>query len=478
MAFVPNFEHDVFVSYAHVDDEVFPGRSIGWVSELVQFLKLRLNQKLGRADAYSLWIDRELGAYAPISEQLMGTIAKTAVLLVILSPGYVASEWCRRERNGFLRLVRAGGATRVMVVEREPIEDSQWPDELKDLKLFRFWMAQETKPRRILGYPKPDDDNEYYSRMEDLCADLADMLKRMRTSGEPAQVSPQSGPLVYLARTTYDLDHEWNDVKRYLDQAGIRVLPETSYPLEADTFRASAERDIRQCKLVVQLLSMVPLRKPATSPTDFATIQLDLAKQLGKPVLQWRHPELDPDIVRDELQKKLLEGSNVRAESLEDFKQEVRKRAFAKTVVPPPVRAFVFVDVDVQDGPLADAVCASLDQFGAEWVLPRAMSCKGRELDPEAVRSDLEYNLRDCDALIIVYGNSDVDWVRNQLRLSRKTLASRERPLNALAVFEGPPADKQPLGRRLHGKRVVDCRNGFNETELLRFLEVVRAEDK
>ena len=35
MAFVPNYKHDIFVSYAHVDDEPFPGADKGWVTTLL-----------------------------------------------------------------------------------------------------------------------------------------------------------------------------------------------------------------------------------------------------------------------------------------------------------------------------------------------------------------------------------------------------------------------------------------------------------
>ena len=55
MAFVPNARHDVFVSYAHVDDAVLPGLDIdnGWVTTLIESLMYRLDQMIGR-DAYSL----------------------------------------------------------------------------------------------------------------------------------------------------------------------------------------------------------------------------------------------------------------------------------------------------------------------------------------------------------------------------------------------------------------------------------------
>jgi hypothetical protein len=39
MAYVPGYEHDLFVSYAQVDDEPEPGETTGWVTTLVTALK-------------------------------------------------------------------------------------------------------------------------------------------------------------------------------------------------------------------------------------------------------------------------------------------------------------------------------------------------------------------------------------------------------------------------------------------------------
>lgn len=90
MAFVPHHKHDVFVSYAHVDDQPLPGAEDGWVTTLVKGLKTRLAQRLGRSDAYSPWIDHELSGHVRITPQTLDTLRETAMLLVILSPGYVA----------------------------------------------------------------------------------------------------------------------------------------------------------------------------------------------------------------------------------------------------------------------------------------------------------------------------------------------------------------------------------------------------
>lgn len=63
MAFIPGYDHDIFVSYAHVDDQPFldnpRGREqpVGWVATLVTLLSKLPAQKFGRAEAFSLWFD-------------------------------------------------------------------------------------------------------------------------------------------------------------------------------------------------------------------------------------------------------------------------------------------------------------------------------------------------------------------------------------------------------------------------------------
>ena len=53
--YAPRCRHDIFVSYAHVDNEPLAGPETRWVTNLITGLKPLLGQKLGRADAYSLW---------------------------------------------------------------------------------------------------------------------------------------------------------------------------------------------------------------------------------------------------------------------------------------------------------------------------------------------------------------------------------------------------------------------------------------
>lgn len=236
---------DIFISYAHVDDQLLPGTSEGWISTLVGCLKTRLSQKLGRSDSFALWMDHDLKGMQPVTSQILDKVRQTAVLIVIPSPGYLASSWCRHERDAFLGIVDERGSRRVLLVEREQVADADLPRAFKDLKGFRFWVQERAgKAPRVLGSPRPDPaDQEYYALIDDLSEEIAVELRRFRTlsppAGDPLGVHDHRfnlRPTVFLAQVTDDLETERNNIRRYLDQAGVNVVPENWYSQEPNTF--------------------------------------------------------------------------------------------------------------------------------------------------------------------------------------------------------------------------------------------------
>ena len=88
----------------------------------------------------------------------------------------------------------------------------------------------------------------------------------------------------------------------------------------------------------------------------------------------------------------------------------------------------------------------------------------------------MEQNLLNCDAAIVVYGIATSNWVRSQLLEFRKIIAKRDRPLNTLAVFEGPPEEKDSIDLKLPNMQVWNFRKGVDETELVHFLDKVTGE--
>src|ERR1039458_2506488 len=160
MAFVPGYKHDIFVSYAQIDDTpIVEGR--GWVSTFVERLQRFLAMRLGRADAYSIWMDRRLSGSEPFSDALLQNIIESAALVIILSPGYLHSEWCRKERNAFLDAIRnrSHADRRVFVVQTQPTERNDWPAEFRNLVGYPFWEQRDDTPL-TLGFPSLEHNDK------------------------------------------------------------------------------------------------------------------------------------------------------------------------------------------------------------------------------------------------------------------------------------------------------------------------------
>jgi TIR domain len=488
MAFVPGCEHDVFVSYAHVDDLPFPGADKGWVTTLVETLRILLAQKLGRSDAYSLWMDHQLSRHKNLTPEILQSLQHSATLLVILSPGYLASEWCLREKDSFLDSLATSplAGSRVFIIERDKVEREERPPQFADLLGYRFWVQEgEGQPPLILGVPRPDGANprhlRYFDELARCSSNLADELKSLRQATAAGDAAPQAAagdaapqaaaaaederPAVFLAEATDDLDEDAGALRRGLDQAGLRVLPETWYPRDPEQFRRAVDEDLARSRLFVQLLSALPGKKPPGMPEGYVRAQHERAVAAGKPVLQWRSRKLDPATVEDATHRALLEGETVMAVGLEEFRSAVVERAVAPPQPEPeaaaePGESLVFVDADSGDLALAAKVGEDLERRGLAFSLPLPGGT------PAEVREDLEQNLLFSDALVIVWGGATARWVRNQLLMLRKVAWKRQRPLKAVALVVAPPAGKEPLGLGLPNLLTLDCQAGLGEGSL------------
>jgi len=500
--------YDIFLSYAYVDNEPIPSTPMGWVDTLVKILDVRLAQKLGRQGRFTLWSDKQqIPGNQPIQPEIEQAIAESASFLVILSRGYLESPWCRVELDSFLR-THPDEVGRLFVVYRDRVEAASRPRAFEGIRGYQFWEEGKGRAVRIWGDPVPDPqrDEEYYALLNDLSQDLADLIDRdhqsLATAARAAATTPAgavgngaaiqglfgAAPIapppvtephpiaggsgansfvgtVFLAQPTDDLISIRNGVRRHLQSASIRVLPEIWYSHDPEVFAAAATNDLERSDLFVQLLGAVAGSRAPDLPHGFNGLQHELAIRAGKAVLKWRPLDLDPATVEEEEHRSLLEGATVVACGIEDFKKMVVDRIEAAKA--PPVRpstnnTVVFIDAEHTDLVLAHLIGQALTQESVACIFPLETGT------PAEVSQDIEDSLSLSDLIVIVYGRIHVLWVRQHLRWLLKIMPKRQNPPRAVALLRVPPPlhdEREDPGVNLPWLRVLDCGSGLFKEE-------------
>ena len=97
------FEKDIYISYSHLDDLPLVTGEQGWVTKFHKALSNLLSVRLGRRA--SIWRDEKLLGNDSFATEMVAQFPKTAILISVLSPCYVESEWCRKEVATFCEAV-------------------------------------------------------------------------------------------------------------------------------------------------------------------------------------------------------------------------------------------------------------------------------------------------------------------------------------------------------------------------------------
>jgi hypothetical protein len=476
MAYVPGFKCDVFVSFAHLDN-VAIGSGSPWINAFVSDLKKVLRMRLGVREEDGLTVyftgHGSLQAGVDLDASLMENAASAASFIAITSPAYVvADSYTMRELHAFLHAM--GQEARIYAIEHSPLDSNdEYPLALRRLKRMPFWQRH---PEREMPVTVSAGSDVYLQLLIDLAEQVRRQLKAMRAgtaapSAEPLPASPQlrSAALgsrgIFLAQVTDDLESEREQVRRYLEQYGLNVLPEATYPQGGEDFALHVERDLARSELFVQLLGRTHAKRPPDLPGGYDRLQFERAVARGLPVLQWSRPDVDTATVTDEAHAQLLGGENVMRVGLESFKAEiVRRDAKPSGKAPAGEERFIFINADRSDIQLADSLRR---EFAGSKVSAAIPLLQGSSED---VRLDLEENLVDCDALVMVYGEATPVWVRGQLRLYSKLKHRRKQPMKALAICLGPPDAKPDIGMDFADLKQIDCRSGVAAEALRQFL--------
>lgn len=123
----------LFISYSHAD------------AQWMQVFKKHLNGIL--ADRCRVWTDEDIPAGTTWEERLLGNLHQAAAGLILVSPDYLVSPWCRRELKS---LAEARNNNQLAAVYWVLLQPCGW----KWCELAELQAVQEPADRAVLGVPE------------------------------------------------------------------------------------------------------------------------------------------------------------------------------------------------------------------------------------------------------------------------------------------------------------------------------------
>lgn len=210
MSYVPGFEYDLFLSYSSADNHE------GVVEEFVGAIEKNISDNLVNCfspqEKIRIYFDRErLTSRTAVNweEHLKAAACSSAFLVPLLSPNYLSSLYCNRERDWFATQSHVRNSCPFAVAAWSPIGQNPMPTQLQkaqrhpsgDLWLDLFSAEERMKTAR------------------EFALKLRDALVEMRASVSAVFLGPAAGRGVTTRRRLRD----------ELEKSGYRVVPDADY---------------------------------------------------------------------------------------------------------------------------------------------------------------------------------------------------------------------------------------------------------
>jgi len=490
------YDNDIFISYAHLDNQPLIKDTEGWVSQFHRAVEIRVDQLLGKKS--SVWRDPKLQGNDFFDDTIVQQMPSVAVLVSVFSPRYVQSTSCTRELNQFCKAsekvggLRYGDKMRIFKVLKTPVPNEEHPEPVRDCLGYEFYKVDSVTGRvrelnQIFG---GDAEREFWIKLDDLAQDLCALLKSIEqdSTGNSNAGNGEGENTVFLADCSFDVREKYEDVRRDLLGHHCRVLPNRPLPLNVEELRPILKEMLNQCSLSVHVVGSSYGIIPEGTDKSIVELQNEAAmerEELGNFTrLVWIPPGINVD---DPRQRQFIEslrtnpGTQKGADLLETPLEDLNTQIHNKLAPEPAVRVepmkahkasevrLVYLMCDARDEKSVTPVADYLFEHGCDVVLPAF------DGDEAQVRADNEESLRSADGVLIYYGAPNELWLRGKLREWRKSAAfGRTKPLKATAVFVAPPNSQRQGSMRMHEARVIRQVDRFSESLLDPFLADLR----
>lgn len=491
------YSQDIFISYTHRDNVKFSEEANGWVSDFHSVVEKFLNQLMNRKPI--IWRDvATMTGNTQLTDDIRDSIKDTGVLVTIMSPAYLSSEWCELERDTFISTAEEANLTavnnqfRVFKVLKSPVPLDDQPERLRDMLGYAFFSLDEESGRakeysRVFG---KGAEEQFLAKAYEIATDIADLLRSLDDIDGDKDEAAQLDKTVYLSFPSFDVIGYRDALKRELQSQGCRIVPQTQFPLVREEFDLWCRKYLEESDLVIHIMGANYGTIPEGSNTSVTELQNVLAAEVARDRsggddlqrLVWVPDKID---MREDRAIQLIEKLKVdqdlqfAADIIEDTMEGLKTIIMDKLKPPPPPSEDGVTDSGLKTVYL---ICDQLDRKAVKPLRAYMMAkeievkipvFKGEEAE---VRMSHEGKLVDADAVIIYYGEVTELWVEAKLSEIRKAPGlGRKVPFatKPLILLAGEETDEKEDLMTLEAEVVEAYGDQLPEEDLEKFIQSI-----
>jgi hypothetical protein len=190
--------------------------------------------------------DESVDRTADLQAHLEARAQASALLTILMTPHYLRSDWCRREREWWSAKHHPdtlGGGNRIFICRVRPTGGAPWPADLPASVGYPCYdqNKEPDKARPFTWRGSTDDLNQYKNLLVDLAGDFMQRLRtikavldeRRRQEEQARKYAEPDGQILFLHCRPHAAA-AWDQAFDRLQDAGFFVVPDRPVPIPAD----------------------------------------------------------------------------------------------------------------------------------------------------------------------------------------------------------------------------------------------------
>jgi hypothetical protein len=494
-----HFEKDLFISYAHIDNEPLTPQQQGWITRFHASLEALLSMRMG--GKARIWRDDKLRGNDVFAPEIVAQFAHTAVLVSVLTPRYLNSEWCNKEIAEFCKRAEENGGlivnnkARIFKVLKTPVDTQEsLPQVVRAVLGYEFFTIEDGTPLELDSAYGEKFAQDYNRKVGKLAWDVSQLLKTLTTGGDDNGHGKHDTdkPTVYLAECSYDRKQAREMLEGELKRHGYTLLPDQELPRDEEEYVAAVEGLLKRCKLSIHLVGETYGGVPdGPSQKSEVVLQNELAakqsKSDGLKRVIWvpegthsKQPQQQSfiDALHHDAEAQI--GADLITADIEGLKTAIH--AILANLEKPAPQLPAQQAAAADQAKLIYLICNEKDR---KATVPLRKFCRGLgfevaipafEGDANAVREAHQQLMANADVVILFYGAGDEAWKRtvdNELKKMPGYRSGKPVPPSYTFLADPKTTDKEDL-IDMEEPNLIDGLGEFSDTKMAAFVEAMK----